>query len=43
MSENLDLVRTGLAAFLRGDVERALSFAHPEIVSFRSETASWWR
>ena len=36
VSENVDLVREGLGAFLRGDVERALSFAHPEIVSFRA-------
>jgi ketosteroid isomerase-like protein len=36
MSANVDLVREGLGAFLRGDVERALSFAHPEIVSFRA-------
>jgi ketosteroid isomerase-like protein len=36
MSANVDLVREGLGAFLRGDWERALSFAHPDVVSFRA-------
>lgn len=35
MGENLDLVREGLEAWRRGDVERALEFAHPEIVCRR--------
>ncbi len=35
MGENLDLVREGLDAWRRGDVGRALEFAHPEIVCRR--------
>jgi ketosteroid isomerase-like protein len=33
---NVDLVRDGLAAWRRGDIEEALSMAHPEIVSVRA-------
>jgi ketosteroid isomerase-like protein len=33
---NADLVREGLAAWRRGDIERALTMAHPEIVSVRA-------
>jgi ketosteroid isomerase-like protein len=36
MSANLDAVREGLAAWAGGDVERALTFAHPEVVSVRA-------
>jgi ketosteroid isomerase-like protein len=36
MSENVELVREALAAFLRGDLERALEFAHPDVVSHRA-------
>jgi ketosteroid isomerase-like protein len=36
MSANADVVREGLAAWRRGDVDTALSFAHPEIVSVRA-------
>jgi ketosteroid isomerase-like protein len=36
MSKNVELVREALAAFLRGDLDRALEFAHPDVVSFRA-------
>ena len=36
MSENIELVRDGLDAFLGGDMERALEIAHPEIVCHRA-------
>jgi ketosteroid isomerase-like protein len=36
MGQNLELVREALAAFLRGEVDRALEFADPDVVSFRS-------
>lgn len=37
MSEqNVQLVREGLAAFLGGDVERALNTTHPDVVTFRA-------
>jgi ketosteroid isomerase-like protein len=36
MGPNLDLVRAAVDAFLRGDVERALEFADPGIISFRA-------
>jgi ketosteroid isomerase-like protein len=36
VSANVDLVREGLAAWRRGDVEEALTMAHPEIVSVRA-------
>ena len=35
MSENIELVREGLDAFLGGDMERALELTHPDIVSNR--------
>jgi ketosteroid isomerase-like protein len=35
MGENTELVRAALAAFARGEVDRALEYAHPEIVSER--------
>lgn len=31
-----ELVREGLAAFLRGDMDRAAAIAHPDIVSHRA-------
>jgi ketosteroid isomerase-like protein len=34
--ENLELVREALAAFLRGELDRAFEFAHPDMVSFRA-------
>jgi ketosteroid isomerase-like protein len=36
VSRNLELVREALAAFERGELDRALEFAHPDIVSFRA-------
>jgi ketosteroid isomerase-like protein len=36
MSENVEIVRGALAAFLRGDREQALEHAHPDLVSFRA-------
>jgi ketosteroid isomerase-like protein len=36
MGRNLDVVREALDAFQRGEVDRALEFADPEVVSFRS-------
>jgi ketosteroid isomerase-like protein len=36
MSEDVDRVRKGLGAWREGDVETALSMAHPEIVSVRA-------
>jgi ketosteroid isomerase-like protein len=36
VSRNLELVREALAAFQRGEVQRALEFAHPDMVSFRA-------
>lgn len=36
MSRNLELVREALAAFQRGQWDRALEFAHPDVVSFRA-------
>jgi ketosteroid isomerase-like protein len=36
MSANVDLVRDGLAAWRRGDIDAALAIAHPEIVSLRA-------
>ena len=36
MSENIELVREGLEAFLDGDLDRALELAHPDIVSTRT-------
>lgn len=36
MTSNVDLVREALAAWARGDVDGALSFAHPDIVSVRA-------
>jgi uncharacterized protein len=35
-AENVELVREALDAFLAGDVERSLEFAHPDIVTFRA-------
>ena len=35
-SENVDLVRDGLEAFLAGDIERALEFADRDVVTFRA-------
>jgi ketosteroid isomerase-like protein len=35
MSENVELVREGLAAWLSGDVERAAELVHPDVVSVR--------
>ena len=35
MGENTELVRESLEAFARGEFDRALEFAHPEIVSER--------
>src|SRR5829696_4883600 len=35
MGQALELVREALAAFARGDLDRALEFADPEIVSVR--------
>ena len=34
--ENVELVREGFAAFLRGDVDKALENMHPDAVSFRA-------
>jgi ketosteroid isomerase-like protein len=36
VSENIELVREGLEAFLDGDLDRALELAHPDIVSTRT-------
>jgi ketosteroid isomerase-like protein len=36
MGENIELVREALAAFTRGEVERALEFADPNIVCLRA-------
>jgi ketosteroid isomerase-like protein len=36
VTPNVDLVREGLAAFLGGDMDRAMELAHPEIVSTRT-------
>ena len=36
MSRDVDLVREALAAFQRGELDRAFEFAHPDIVSFRA-------
>jgi ketosteroid isomerase-like protein len=36
VSANADLVREGLAAWRRGDVDAALAIAHPDIVSLRA-------
>jgi ketosteroid isomerase-like protein len=33
---NVELVRTALAAFLRGDIDAALHMAHPDVVSHRA-------
>ena len=35
-SENVELVRDALDAFLRGERDRAFEFAHPDMVSFRA-------
>jgi ketosteroid isomerase-like protein len=35
MSENVELVREGIAAWLSGDVERASELVHPDVVSIR--------
>jgi ketosteroid isomerase-like protein len=35
MGRNLELVREGLTAWLRGDVEKAVELIHPDIVSVR--------
>jgi ketosteroid isomerase-like protein len=36
MGSNTELVRAAVDAFLRGELERSLEFAHPDIVSFRA-------
>jgi ketosteroid isomerase-like protein len=36
MSRNLEVVREALTAYLRGQVDRALELAHPDVVSFRA-------
>jgi ketosteroid isomerase-like protein len=36
MGENLELVRDALESFMRGEVERALAFADPDVVCFRA-------
>ena len=36
MSENVELVREALAAFLRGELDRAFEFAHADMISFRT-------
>jgi ketosteroid isomerase-like protein len=36
VATNVDLVRDGLAAWRRGDIDTALGMAHPEIVSVRA-------
>jgi ketosteroid isomerase-like protein len=36
VSENIEVVREGLEAFLDGDLDRALELAHPDIVSTRT-------
>jgi ketosteroid isomerase-like protein len=36
MGDNLEIVREALEAFLRGDAERALALADPDIVSLRA-------
>jgi ketosteroid isomerase-like protein len=35
-SANVELVRTALAAFAHGEIERAFEFAHHDLVSFRA-------
>jgi ketosteroid isomerase-like protein len=35
-SHNVRVVRGGIEAFIRGDVERALEMVHPDIVSVRT-------
>jgi ketosteroid isomerase-like protein len=35
--ENVEIVRAGLEAFRRGDVQEALERVHPEIVSMRTD------
>jgi uncharacterized protein len=35
-SDNVRVVRGGIEAFIRGDVERALEMVHPDIVSVRT-------
>jgi ketosteroid isomerase-like protein len=35
MTPNVDLVREAVEAFLRGDVDRSLEFAAPDVVSLR--------
>src|SRR5919112_252036 len=36
MGANTELVREALAAFVRGEIDRSLEFAHPDVVSFRA-------
>jgi ketosteroid isomerase-like protein len=36
MGRNLELVQEALSAFQRGEVDRALEFADPDVVSFRA-------
>jgi ketosteroid isomerase-like protein len=36
MGSNIEVVRAAVDAFLRGEVDRSLEFAHPDIVSFRA-------
>jgi ketosteroid isomerase-like protein len=36
VSENIELVREGLAAFVRGELERLADFVQPDMVSFRA-------
>jgi ketosteroid isomerase-like protein len=36
MGRNLELVQEALSAFQRGEVDRALQFADPDVVSFRA-------
>jgi ketosteroid isomerase-like protein len=36
VSENIELVREGLAAFMRGELERLADFVQPDMVSFRA-------
>lgn len=36
MSRNVDLVRAAIDTFQRGELDRSLEFAHPDLVSFRA-------
>jgi ketosteroid isomerase-like protein len=36
MGSNIELVRAAVDAFLRGEFDRSLEFAHPDIVSYRA-------